>query len=118
MVLLTGPRAAGRSAVRAQFLSRGFQAPKSKVPLKGLKFLTTNTGAWQRNPSRYSLITEEEMNSLRSQGKLVSEFEERSSNGLLTWSAALSFEQLISTSIQGDLLLLDGPPQLLEALSK
>jgi hypothetical protein len=116
VILLTGPKAAGRSGAVSQLLSKGFKTRKTKA-LTGLKYLTSSTAAWQTQPERYRLVTEEDLESLRSQGRIVFEFEEKNTQGLV-WTAALSEEQFESSSEQGDVFILDGPPQLLETLSK
>lgn len=115
VVLLTGPKAAGRSGVLEFFVSRAAKASKKKT-LRYVRFLTTDTAAWQRQPARYSLVTTEQLEELRAKGELIYEAEERSASGL-TWSVALTTDQLTAASVE-ETLVIDGPPALMDSLSK
>lgn len=85
--------------------------------MTGLKYLTADTGVWQKYPERYSLVPAGELEELREQGLLLCELEERDSQGK-TWTAALSQSILQSSAQKGSVLFIDGPPSLLETLSR
>jgi hypothetical protein len=116
VLLLTGPRAAGRAGVREQLLLRGYKSAKTKG-LTTVKYLTTDTAAWTRQPDRYKLVTSEELDQLRNEGSLVCEIEERNAAGL-TWISALSINQFEASALGNDVYVIDGPPSLLSSLSR
>ena len=99
-----------------RLLAKGFTTSKTKV-VSGVKYLTSDTAAWQRYPERYSLVPAEELDQLREQGLLVYELEERDSQGK-SWTAALSQSILQTNGQKGSVLFIDGPPSLLDTLSR
>ena len=119
IVVVTGPRAAGRSELTNALLANGKLTKKLQV----CKYLTTDTATWQKSPGRYTLVTADEMMSLRESGKLVYEGEER---GLFGSSSqiALSLDDLSVAVVSSEnkkgppARLVEGPPEVIEALSK
>ena len=123
VVFITGPRAAGRSTLAAALAnnisknSKTNQVSKTKnEPLKVCKFLTTNPGLWQTNPSKYKIISVEELEKLKLESKIIYEGEEKNTFGASA-PVYLTIDDII---VNGDNnpVLLEGPPAVLEALSK
>jgi hypothetical protein len=93
LVLVTGPRAAGRSGIVREVLVQGDAAFKaasavrggrkgeSAVPvtpaLKRVKFLTTSANAAAATPNKYTLVDSSELERLREEDALVYEGEDR-----------------------------------------
>lgn len=89
VVLLTGPKAAGRSSLSKSILSDG----KFDTKLRRCKFLTADTATWTQFPERYRLVTLEDLNRLRDQGQIVYEGEDKGLFGV-TRQIALTLDDL------------------------
>ena len=120
ILVITGPRAAGRSLLTNSLLMGGKLAEK----LKPCKYLTTDTATWQKAPTRFKLMTEEEMSSLRNAGKLVYEGEDKGLFGSAI-PIAICLDDLLeplmvpeSTNKSPMVRLVEGPPEIIDALSK
>ena len=123
VVLITGPRAAGRSSIATALANnistntKTNQVSKTKSdPLKVCKFLTTNPGLWQTNPTKYRVITIEELEKLKLSSKIVYEGEEKNTFGASA-PVYLSIDDITECGDKNPVLL-EGPPAVLEALSK
>lgn len=119
IVVVTGPRAAGRSDLINSLLTNGKLAKKLQV----CKYLTTDTATWQKSPGRYKLVTADEIVHLRDSGKLIYEGEEKGLFGS-SRQIALSIDDLtVAAASPGTkkgpaALLVEGSPEVIEALSK
>lgn len=116
--------------------------PKLNDKIRMCKFLTTDTATWQSNPEYYRLVTVSELDRLREEGMLVYEGEDKGLFGS-SRQVALSLEDIRGVSSSGGTnsngsnggsssgnnskvggaikvapCLIDGPPEMLEALSK
>lgn len=123
VVLITGPRAAGRSSIATALANnintntKTNQVSKTKNdPLKVCKFLTTNPGLWQTNPTKYKIINIEELEKLKLNSKIVYEGEEKNTFGASA-PVYLSIDDITAFGDKSPVLL-EGPPAVLEALSK
>ena len=118
VVVITGPRAAGRSSLTSRLLANGKVAGKLQV----CRYLTTDTGAWQRDPTRFKLVTDDELAALRTAGKLLYEGQEKGLFGAFV-PVALSADDVTGAS-EGPTAglptarLVEGPPEVIEALGK
>ena len=88
------------------------------------KYLTTDTATWQKAPTRFKLMTEEEISDLRNAGKLVYEGEDKGLFGSVI-PIALSVDDLLgplfapeSNIKSPSVRLVEGPPEIIDALSK
>lgn len=113
VVLVTGPYAAGRSLITSSLIS------KDNTNVKQLKLLTTDIPAWQKSPEKYELISTEDYEMLRKQNSLIYDGLERKilSSPITVGLTMAGLEGAIVSSSSSSLVI-DGPPPLLEALSK
>jgi len=138
IVLVTGPRAAGRTEIVKELLAqqatalgdgyekKGAASTAPAIPmLERMKFLTTSSEAAAKAPTKYTLISEVELEQLRREDALIYEGE-----------AVGLFEELVPVFLTGDDILsqygikkevgapftsiqvIEGDPTLLNALSK
>ena len=118
VVVITGPRAAGRSSLTNRLVKNAKLSGKFQV----CKYLTTDTGAWQRDPMKFKLITDEELVALRDAGKLLYEGKEKGLFGAVV-AVALSVDDVTGaadgpTAGLPATRLVEGPPEVIEALAK
>ena len=123
VVFITGPRAAGRTTLATALAknigtnSKTNQVSKTKnEPLKVCKFLTTNPGLWQTNPTKYRIVSVEELEQLKLASKIVYEGEEKNTFGASA-PVYLSIDDVVENGDKNPVLL-EGPPAVLEALKK
>ena len=114
IVFVTGPRAAGRSAVASDLINR--KKTYNSMKLTPLRFLTTDNAAWTKDPARYRLVTIGELNGLRESGLLVYEGLEKGYFGQVT-NVAISAVDLKGGEKE-ETLVLDAQPDLLDQLAK
>jgi len=110
VVFVTGPKAAGRSSLALKLKTSG------DVKLQYVKYLTTDQSTWRANPDKFSLVEKKELDELRDQGGLIYEGEEQNIFGREAASIALALQDF--APVDKVAKLVEGPPQLLDALSK
>ena len=111
VLFVTGPRAAGRLGLVSSLNGRkdGLGRLMSRV-----KFLTPDPIAPQRNPERYTLVSEENLESMRQSGAIVYEGVDKTAFGIEVPVAISSFS-LRAPADEG-LLVVDGEPRILDSL--
>ena len=114
VVFITGPRAAGRSSIATELINRN--KTYNSMKLSQLKFLTTDTAAWTRDPSRYRLVSVEELSRQRDAGLLVYEGIDKGYFGQYA-NVAIS-EPDLAVGGKDSTLLVDAQPDLLDQLAK
>lgn len=115
VVFVTGPKAAGRSS-----LALRLKLPGENKEIRFVKFLTTDTVSWRKNPERYQLVGSNELDELRGQGGLIYEGVEKSPFGEAT-NIALSLRDFAPPTKDAPgkvAYLIDGQPDILDSLSK
>ncbi len=120
VVLITGPRAAGRNKVVQSLLGRPIPTQKGNKNLlyKPVKLITVDTALWKREPGRYRLVTPEEYNNYKSRNSLLYEGEVKGLFGQ-SFTNALCQDDIEESGKGGAVpLIIEGPPAMLDSLSK
>jgi len=128
IVFITGPQAAGRTSIASRLKKSG-----GKNVLQQVAYMTTDLEASQKYPSRYQYIGADELDKLREEGKLIYEGEEKGVFGKST-NIALAIDMFkapsspttaqagnnknIASTPPKTYFLIDGPPEILDSLSK
>ena len=118
VVFVTGPKAAGRSSLALRLKLPG--GGENSKEIRFVKFLTSDTGAWRKNPERYQLVGSNELDEIRGQGGLIYEGVEKSPFGEAT-NIALSLRDFAPPAKDAPgkvVYLVDGQPDILDSLSK
>ena len=116
VIFVTGPKAAGHSS-----LSLRIKSSLSNKKISFVKFITTDSLAWRKSPERYQLVEKKELDDLRAQGGLLFEGLEQNPFGDSTDIALASRDfkpSLADPKATQIAYLVDGQPEILEALSK
>ena len=116
VIFVTGPKAAGHSS-----LSLRIKSSLSNKKISFVKFITTDSLAWRKSPERYQLVEKKELDDLRAQGGLFFEGLEQNPFGDSTDIALASRDfkpSLADPKATQIAYLVDGQPEILEALSK
>jgi hypothetical protein len=93
----------------------------SNKKISFVKFITTDSLAWRKSPERYQLVEKKELDDLRAQGGLLFEGLEQNPFGDSTDIALASRDfkpSLADPKATQIAYLVDGQPEILEALSK
>lgn len=120
VVLITGPRAAGRSKVVQSLLGRPIPNQKGNKYLlyKPVKLITVDTALWQREPGRFRLVTTDEYNNYKARNSLLYEGEVKGLFGQ-SYTTALCQDDVDESGKGGAVpLVVEGPPAMLDSLSK
>ena len=114
VVFVTGPRAAGRTTI-APKLGGSLKTKK----MKSVKFITTDEKAVIAYPERYRLVSKAQLDLMRENEGLIFEGEEKSAFGSTVVVAVDRMDlQLTALEAEKTALLIEGPPQVLDALRK
>ncbi len=113
ILFVTGPRAAGRLSLVASLNGRKDGLGRT---LLRVKFLTSDPIAPQRNPEKYTPISETDLDSMRQMGTLVYEGVEKTAFGVEV-PVALPTSSL-QAAADGGVLVIDGEPKVLDSLRK